>query len=199
MSRTVPALVLASGSPRRRLLLSLAGFDFGVEIPDVDEAMEPGESPQDYVRRIAEEKARTVADRVDPGTLVLGLDTCVTLDERVFGKPDGEEEAVEMLLTLAGRTHVVHTGYALAVAGSDDFERGVDEARVTMREVDREEAEAYAASGEPLDKAGAYALQGRGRGFVSSVDGHRSTVIGLPLDHIVDLLIHHGVFPREGG
>ena len=199
MSRSDPNLVLASGSPRRRLLLSLAGFDFAVDAPDIDEAMTPDELPEDYVCRIARKKARAVAERVVPGSLVLGLDTCVALEGRVFGKPADESEATEMLLELAGRTHTVFTGYALTVAGSDDFEVGIDAARVTMRDVSREEASAYAASGEPLDKAGAYALQGQGKGFVDSVEGHRSTVIGLPLEHVIDLLIRRGVVPTDRG
>jgi septum formation protein len=140
-----------------------------------------------------------VAATQPAGTRVLGFDTSVVLDGRVYGKPGDENEAVEMLLSLAGRTHTVYTGYALLVAGEDTFAGGIDAARVRMREVSRSEAEAYATTGEPLDKAGAYALQGRGKGFVEEVEGLRSTVIGLPLDHIVDLLLRHGVLPTRAG
>nr|MDJ0497359.1 Maf family protein [Acidimicrobiia bacterium] len=118
-------------------------------------------------------------------------------DEAVLGKPVDESHAVEMLLSLAGNTHVVYTGFALVVAGAADEEIGIEAARVTMRPVSAAEARAYAATGEPLDKAGAYALQGRGAGFVETVDGLRSTVIGLPLERIVDLLIRNGVVPTR--
>ncbi len=189
--------VLASSSPRRRLLLSLAGFEFEVAEPAVDETRLDDEPPEDYVCRIALAKARSVAATQPYGTLVLGCDTTVVLDEAVLGKPVDESHAVEMLLSLAGNTHVVYTGFALVVAGADEEEIGIEAARVTMRPVSPAEATAYAATGEPLDKAGAYALQGRGAGFVESVDGLRSTVIGLPLERIVDLLIRNGVVPTR--
>lgn len=194
-----PKLVLASGSPRRRLLLSMAGYEFQVVSPGIDESRHDGESPEDFVRRVAEEKAAAVAATQPKGTRVLGFDTSVVLDGRIYGKPTDEEEAAEMLLSLAGRTHTVYTGYALTIAGENTGDGGIDAARVRMREVSPDEAAAYAATGEPLDKAGAYALQGRGKGFVEDVEGLRSTVIGLPLDHIVDLLLRHGVLPTRAG
>ncbi len=191
-------LVLASGSPRRRLLLGMAGYEFDVVSPDIDEFQLPGEAPEDFVVRMAAEKAAAVAEQADRGTCVLGFDTAVVLDDRVFGKPDNAREAAEMLLMLAGRTHTVITGYCLRVAGGTDEERGIDAARVAIRPVSTQEAADYAASGEPLDKAGAYALQGKGGGFVTSVEGLRSTVIGLPLEHVVDLLTRRGIMPRGG-
>ena len=164
-------LVLASGSPRRHLLLTLAGYEFDVVAPEVDESRRHRESPEDYVVRLAREKATAVAAQVTPDTRVLGLDTSVVLGERVYGKPADAADAAEMLLSLAGKTHTVYTGYALV------------------------EATAYAAGGEPLDKAGGYALQGEGRRFVEQVEGLRSTVIGMPLEHVVDLLVRHGILP----
>jgi septum formation protein len=190
--------VLASSSPRRQLLLSLAGFEFGIAEPAIDESRLDGEAAEDYVIRIALAKARSVADEAPTGSLVLGCDTTVVLDGTVLGKPADEKEAETMLLSLAGNTHVVYTGYALVTAGSDTAETGIDAARVTMRPVTPEEAASYVATGEPLDKAGAYGLQGRGGGFVEQVDGSRSTVIGLPLERIVDLLIRSGVVPTRG-
>ena len=192
-------LVLASGSPRRRLLLSMAGFECEVVAPGIDEARLDDEPPEDFVRRVAEEKAAAVEITQPAGTRVLGFDTSVVLDGRVFGKPTGEADAATMLLSLAGRTHTVYTGYALVIAGEDRRDGGIDAARVRMKPITSEEAAAYAATGEPLDKAGAYALQGRGKGFVEEVEGLRSTVIGLPLDHIVDLLLRHGVLPTRQG
>ncbi|MDJ0665605.1 MAG: Maf family protein [Acidimicrobiia bacterium] len=191
-------LVLASGSPRRRLLLGMAGYEFEVDSPDIDETQLPGEQPEEFVIRMAAEKATAVAERAAAGTCVLGFDTAVVLQDRVYGKPDDVSQAAEMLLSLAGRTHTVITGYCLVIAGGVDEERGIDAARVTMRPVSRQQAEDYAATGEPLDKAGAYALQGRGGGFVAAVEGHRSTVIGLPLEHVVDLLTRRGIMPRGG-
>jgi len=191
-------LVLGSGSPRRRLLLSMAGYEFDVVAPDIDEGQRDGEAPEDFVRRIAGEKAETVAVAQTAGTRVLGFDTSVVLDGRIYGKPADEADAVDMLLSLAGRTHTVYTGYALVIAGTPGQDGGVDAARVAMRRISTTEATEYAATGEPLDKAGAYALQGSGKAFVESVEGLRSTVIGLPLDHIVELLMRHGVVPTLG-
>lgn len=175
----------------------MAGYDFEVVSPDILEERFEGEGPEDFVRRMAREKADAVAAKTSPGNRVIGFDTSVVLGDRVLGKPADEAEAVQMLLALAGTTHTVYTGYALVTAGSDGGEGGVDAARVTMRDVSDEEAVAYAATGEPLDKAGAYALQGRGKGFVTHVEGLRSTVIGLPLDHVVDLLLRHGILPTR--
>lgn len=177
----------------------MAGYEFDVETPDVDESLQEGEAPEEYVSRIAGDKAQAVAGRMPEGMLVLGCDTAVVLDEQILGKPVDESDAARMLLSLAAKTHVVYTGFALAGSGQDWLERGIDAARVTMRAITEEEAIAYAASGEPLDKAGGYALQGTGKGFVEHVDGLRSTVIGLPLEPIIDLLFSHGVLPGIEG
>lgn len=189
-------LVLASGSPRRRLLLSMAGFDFAVASPDIEETLLPDEPAEEFVVRLAIEKAHAVAEIQPTGTFVLGFDTSVVLGERIYGKPADEAEAAEMLLSLAGQTHTVYTGYAFMKVG-ESIESGIDAARVTIRPISAEEAVAYAATGEPLDKAGAYALQGKGKGFVESVEGLRSTVIGMPLEHIVDLLVRNGIMPTR--
>lgn len=193
----MPGLVLASGSPRRRLLLSIAGYEFAVVSPDIEEILGRGETAEEFVVRMAREKAAAVAGRQVDGTHVLAFDTSVVLDGRILGKPQDKSDAAAMLLSLAGRSHVVLTGYCLFQAGSDDEEWGIDAARVTLRRVSPTEAEAYAASGEPMDKAGAYALQGKGGGFVTKVEGLRSTVIGLPLEHVVDLLARRGIMPTR--
>jgi septum formation protein len=195
--KTDASFVLASSSPRRRLLLTLAGFEFDVAEPAVDETRLDGEAAEDYVVRTALAKARSVAGRSPAGTLVLGCDTTVVLDGAVLGKPADEADAVKMLLSLAGNTHVVYTGYALVAASRRGEEFGIDASRVTMRSITQDEAVAYVATGEPLDKAGAYGLQGKGGDFVERVDGLRSTVIGLPLERIVDLLIRNGVVPTQ--
>lgn len=192
-------LVLASGSPRRRALLALAGFDFEVHAPRIDERRHPEEPVADYVRRVAAAKAEAVAAQVVAGTRVLGCDTAVSLGETVYGKPDDAANAVAMLLELSASTHTVTTGFALVIAGVGEVAGGVDASRVTMRRITVEEATAYSATGEPLDKAGGYAIQGEGRRFVTAVEGPRSTVIGLPLEHVVNLLLRHGIVPRQGG
>jgi len=147
--------------------------------------------------RMAAEKAEAVVAGQAEGTVVLALDTTVVLDGTVLGKPGDKADATSMLLSLSGRTHTVLTAYCLAISGTDISESGIDAARVRLRPVSPGEAEAYAATGEPLDKAGAYALQGRGGEFVTGVEGLRSTVIGLPLEQVVDLLTRHGIMPTR--
>ena len=185
-------LTLASSSPRRQLLLRAAGFDFDVELPGVDEKVIEGEEPDRMVVRLAREKALACAIGAD--TVVLGADTTVVLDGRILGKPAGEAEAVEMLLSIGGRTHLVITGWALA-QDARIVEDGFETTLVAMRAVDPAEASAYAASGEPLDKAGAYALQGDGARFVSSIGGSRSNVVGLPLKPVVGALRRADIEP----
>jgi septum formation protein len=188
-------LILASTSPRRHELLRSAGFDFVVAPPGVEETVLPGESPEVMARRLALLKARAVAERSTPESCVLAADTLVVLDERVLGKPQDVDEAARMLLTLAGRAHRVVTGFALLVAGTDLCEVAVEQSEVRMRPVGSDEARAYAADGEPLDKAGAYAVQGAGGRFVEAIDGSRSNVIGLPLEAVLPRLAAFGVRP----
>src|SRR5262249_52796363 len=159
-ARAMRPFVLASTSPRRRELLREAGFRFEIAAPAVDEHELPGEAPEATARRLALEKARAVAARVTPGACVLGADTIVGIDGQQLGQPRREPRAVEMLLRLAGRTHRVLTGFALVVGELGHEESGVVESQVRMHPVDRATAEKYAATGEPLDKAGAYAAQG---------------------------------------
>jgi septum formation protein len=187
--------VLASTSPRRRELLSAAGFAFQIAAPDVDETAEPGESPESLAERLALAKARVVSARVSRDACVLAADTVVAIDGELLGKPRDEAEAVEMLLRLAGRTHRVLTGFALVVPALGFEEAGVVESAVRMHPVDRATAERYARSGEPMDKAGAYAAQGEGGRFVADVAGSRANVIGLPVEAIVPKLEKLGVTP----
>lgn len=188
----MPDLVLASSSPRRALLLSSAGYRFTQTTPDIDEAPRPGESPEDAVIRLARAKALAPAES---DAFALGADTSVVIDGEALGKPVDRGEAVDMILRLAGRTHVVVTGWALAHQGSV-VEDGFEATLVTMREITQQEAEAYADSGEPMDKAGAYALQGEGKRFITGVAGPRSNVIGLPLRAVVPALERAG-FPAR--
>lgn len=179
-------LVLASGSPRRRALLDSLCLDFDVEPPDVDETRLPDEAPALYVERVARAKAEAVAR---PDRLVIGADTTVVYEGRVMGKPGHPEEARAMLRRLQGETHEVLTG--LAVAGFDSeisIQAIVDVAMVEMVSMTEDEIADYVGTGEPMDKAGAYALQGMGGVFVNRVIGSPFTVIGLPI-HLLDRLM----------
>jgi len=189
-----PTLVLASGSPRRDQLLSAAGFVFEIVPPELEETALPGETPAEMAVRLASEKAREVAARVEPDRLVLGVDTVVAVGDRMLGKPIDTADATRMLLLLSGRTHTVYSAYA--VVGFGDDQTGIDETRVTMRIITPAEAAAYSATGEPLDKAGAYAIQGGAKRFITAVDGSRSNVMGLPLEVVGPLLAARGITPR---
>lgn len=189
-------LVLGSGSPRRKELLEQAGFAFTIDPAGVDERMLPGETAAAMTIRLAVEKAGAVAGRNGPGRVALGADTTVVLDGEALGKPAGVEDAARMLLRLAGRDHEVLTAWALVEA--PEARRavvGIVRSVVTMREVSVREAGVYAAGGEPLDKAGAYAVQGEGRRFVGAVFGALDNVIGLPVEQVRRALAGFGVVP----
>jgi septum formation protein len=183
-------IVLASGSPRRREILSQAGLEFVVVPPQVEEVAMPGEAPAALATRLAAEKALAVARELGPGGgLVLGADTIVVLGERVLGKPRDAEDAVGMLRSLTGEVHRVITGIAVADPDRLQARTRAVESSVHMRAAGDDEIREYIALGESLDKAGAYALQGEGgRRFVTSVEGSESNVIGLPLDETRALL-----------
>jgi septum formation protein len=196
MSSVSLPLVLASASPRRQALLAQLGLFFLVDPADVDESAQPRESPRTYVTRLAQEKAEAVSHR-HPGSIVLGADTTVALDGEVLGKPKDVEEAQRMLGRLTGRTHHVFT--AVATAGPHRAVETV-ETLVTFAQLPPEALAYYAASGEPLDKAGGYALQGLGGFLVERISGSHSNVIGLPLVETLALLRAAGVqLPWKGG
>ncbi len=187
-------LILASGSPRRRDLLENAGISFEIEPADIPEQHAPGETPVPFATRLAREKALTVAKRVGPvpRRFVLGGDTIVVLDEELLGKPRNAAHAEQLLGRLVGRRHCVVT--AMAVAASDDLVVNdiAVTSFVTMREASVDEIRAYVATGEPLDKAGAYAVQGLGRRFIESIEGSETNVIGLPVEETLLLLERAG-------
>lgn len=193
VSETRRDLILASASPRRQDLLREAGFDFRVVPSEIAEGGWPDESVANRARRLAAEKAEAVCARVRGTACILAADTLVVLEDAVLGKPRDPKEAQSMLLRLAGRTHRVLTGWALAVPSCDHLDVGLAESRVCMRAVSPAEALAYARTSEPYDKAGGYAVQGEGGRFVASVDGSLSNVIGLPLEEIVPRLERLGV------
>ncbi len=188
-------LVLASASPRRRELLARAGVSCEVRPADIDEAALPGEGPREYARRLAESKALAVARGLGPAParFVLGADTVVVLGDELIGKPADAAVALATLQRLAGRGHRVVT--AVALARSDSLEvRTLDAtSRVRMRAAGDDELREYVATGEPLDKAGAYGAQGAGRRLIEEIDGSESNVIGLPLEETLALLRGAGV------
>ncbi len=176
-------LVLASTSPRRRWLLAKLGREFDVLAPDVDEAARPGEQPDVFAQRMADEKAANVARR-RADAWILAADTVVALDQAALGKPRDAAEAVTMLTTLAGRRHVVFTGVTFLRPGGAAAERAVVGTPVAFRELSDGEIRAYIATGEPFDRAGAYAIQGEGAHLVDRVEGSYTNVIGLPLPEV---------------
>jgi septum formation protein len=192
-----PLIHLASRSPRRRALLEQLGVPFQVIDQDVDELPEPGESPEVFVIRLALEKARAGHARLGGAVSpVLGADTVVVVDDEALGKPDSRETALAMLERLSGNAHRVLTGVAL-VDGEREATR-LSISTVTFRELGERELERYWASGEPADKAGAYAIQGRGGAFVEHLEGSYSGVMGLPLFEAHDLLDEFGIDYQRG-
>lgn len=187
-----PSLILASASPRRADLLRLVGLPFRQHPVAVDERLAAGESPEDGARRLAREKVRAaLAAGIDSDCLVLACDTLVVLGDRVFGKPDDAEQARRMLASLSGTWHEVVTGIAL---GRPDGVTDVGCARTAVRFARLRDAEIrrYVAGGEPLDKAGAWAIQGAGAWFVEEIRGSVTNVIGLPLERLRSMLAAAG-------
>lgn len=202
MSRS-PLIYLASRSPRRRELLRQIGVVFEVmlsrEAPsrnvDVDETPHPGESPHDYVLRVTREKAQAAVDSMSKRRLaarpVLAADTTVVCDNVILGKPTDAADAARMLGLLAGREHQVLT--AIVIAGGDTVTTRLSESRVWFRELESSEIRRYVATGESVDKAGAYAVQGRAAAFVTRIEGSYSGIMGLPLAETAELLRSHGI------
>jgi len=188
---SAPVLVLASGSPRRRQLLEMLGLEVEVRPPHIPEIRAPGESPRAYVERLAREKAASV-----PGELVLGADTTVVVDGEVLEKPADAADALRMLHRLQGRTHQVLTAIALKTP------RGIlgatDVTAVAFRAADDDLLRAYVATGEPMDKAGAYGIQGYGAALVERIDGDFFSVMGLPVRRVLQLLEQAGYRYRFG-
>ena len=185
---TPPIILLASASPRRSELLRQVGIAHEIRPVEVDESSRPGEAPAEYVLRLAEEKARALWDSLPAsGRLpVLAADTTVALEGEIFGKPGNRAESVAMLARLSGRTHQVHT--AVAVLHAEGSAAVVSSSSVTMREITQAEMDWYSGTGEPADKAGGYAVQGRAAIFIRHIAGSYSGVVGLPLCETWELL-----------
>ena len=181
---SAPRVVLASQSPRRRELLTLIGITHEVRPADIDETPYADERPVPHAERLARGKAEALA-RAHPDALVIAADTIVVVDGEILGKPADAAHAVAMLGKLSGRDHIVVT--AAAVARGDRIASGVEEVSVTFRALTAPEIEAYVATGEPMDKAGAYGIQGYGATIVQRIDGDYFAVMGLPLGRVVQL------------
>ncbi|BCJ85071.1 Maf family protein [Effusibacillus dendaii] len=180
-------LVLASGSPRRRELLSGVGLSFQVMVSDADEKVDSGLSPDEIVRTLAFRKASAIANELSEG-IVIGADTIVVLEDLVLGKPKDEQQARQMLKQLQGRVHTVYSGVAVIDAKTGQQAVGHRATRVHMRPLSDAEIEAYVKTGEPLDKAGSYAIQGIGSTLVERIEGDYFTVVGLPMELLASML-----------
>ena len=192
----VPArIILASQSPRRRELLNLVGIPHEVLPSNIDERVLPNESPASHAERLARSKAETIAAR-EPAAVVIGSDTIVVLDGDILGKPVDAPDAARILGRLSGRTHTVLT--AVAVAHRGRTVSGVESVEVTFRSLSARQIESYIATGEPMDKAGAYGIQGYGAVIVERVNGDYFAVMGLALGRLVGLLESVGVHYRFG-
>ena len=182
-----PRLILASASPRRRELLQQTPLRFRVIPSHTEETRRREETPETYVARIAAEKAHTVAKR-HPGFWVLAADTIVVLEGQVFGKPADLDDARQMLTALSGHPHQVMTAFVLLDPTGKTTAAEIVTSQVTFKELSESEVTAYLATGEPFDKAGAYAIQGKGRDLITQVSGSHTNVIGLPMDEVTTAL-----------
>ena len=184
-------LILASASPRRQELLGNAAIPFAVQPADINETPLLGEKPRDCAERLAREKALTIS-RQRPQDYVLGADTIVVIDENILGKPRDAADATRMLRLLSGRTHEVITGVCLVSPTAGDGEQASETTRVTMCEIHDDEIRDYIATGEPMDKAGAYAIQGIASRWIPRIEGDYSNVVGLPVALVYGILKKRG-------
>lgn len=194
---TIKPLVLGSNSPRRKEFLEQLGLVFTVCGPEIDESVKRGELPSAYVERMAAEKATKIMDTF-PDHYVIGADTAVCVEERILGKPEDSNEAVEMLMALSGRNHVVCGGISVGCRKEQVQVVLSVSTSVVFAPFDENVARAYVATGESLDKAGAYGIQGKGSFLVDRINGSYSNVVGLPLMQTVSLLTTHGVIAVNG-
>jgi septum formation protein len=192
LAENQPALILASASPRRQELLREAGIAFQVHPAHINEDQHAGEPPLEYALRLAREKAQAVA-QIYPQSYVLGADTIVVIDNEVLGKPADAADAARMLRRLSGREHQVTTAVAVVRPGRETETRSTT-TRVFFREIAEDEIQQYVAGGEPMDKAGAYAIQGGASRWTNRIVGEYSNVVGLPLSLLTEMLRKSGLF-----
>lgn len=193
-NETQPKLILASQSPRRRELLSQLGFQFSIQVSDIDESVVSTETAYDYVLRLAKQKAQHIFNQLNHDekshSFVVGSDTCVVFNDQILGKPESEEDCINTLSLLSNNSHQVLTGVALV--GQDSIKGEVVTTDVTFKTLSKAEISAYWLTGEPQDKAGSYGIQGIAGQFVKSINGSYSAVVGLPLYETAKLLTDAG-------
>ncbi len=192
MYKTIAPLLLASQSPRRRELLGQLGLKFSLTSADIDEIQLEGEAPADFVERMAREKAQAAAGNFSEGW-ILAADTIVVLQDRILGKPEDKTAARKMLTLISGNWHQVLTAFTLYNPANNRRLTRIDSSRVKIAALSGAQVKAYVNTGEPLDKAGSYAVQGIGGAFVEAIEGSPTTVIGLPLKLVVDELLECGI------
>jgi septum formation protein len=190
-------LILASASPRRQGYFQDLGLEYRVHPADVNEELLPEEKPQDFVKRMAAEKASLVMD-LYPASWIVAADTVVSFDDLVLGKPQDAMDAVSMLMQLSGKEHWVQTGICLACYQEGVLAVRVVRTRVMFSQFSERVARTYVATGEPLDKAGSYGIQGQGAFLVKEIRGSYSNVVGLPLHELLVMLEEHGVIVVSG-
>lgn len=181
----LPKIILASGSPRRAEIMNSVGWEFSKAVPDIDESERPGESPADYVRRLAAEKADAVSHAYS-GEIILAADTTVVIDDTIVGKPVDEDDAYRMLKLLSGNWHEVLTGVAIAWDGEVDV--GLQRTRVKFAPMTHDEIRFLVEKGDPLDKAGAYAVQAQAALFIEGIEGDYWNVVGLPVNLVYEMV-----------
>ncbi len=190
------SIILASSSPRRHELLAKLGIEFEIIEPTISEIVEPGESAWEFALRVAGEKALSVVDGVDPDALIIGADTVVSLDDHILLKPKDYNDAERMLKKLSGTEHNVYTAFAFVKLLEGIVHSEYVSTRVTMRELAPQDVEGYIKTGEPMDKAGAYSIQGLGATMVRSIKGSYTNVVGLPLVEVMRALAGFGIEQR---
>ncbi|MGD8263426.1 MAG: Maf family protein [Desulfobacterales bacterium] len=191
-----PKLILASKSPRRRYLLKQAGLEFSVIPSSFDESSVSLSTPDSFVRRIAEGKAKDMSEKY-PDSWIIGADTVVVIDKKILGKPGSRTEARSMLSHLNGKTHRVLTGYCIRCKAINYSLSATVQTDVCFKTLSEKEIDWYISTGEPFDKAGAYAIQGIGAFLVKRINGSYTNVVGLPVCEIVDVLINAGVMDLQ--
>jgi septum formation protein len=189
-------IILASGSPRRKELLEKIGLKFEVDASDCEEKINRSLTPEEIVRQLSIQKAQAVAARHD-NAVIIAADTIGVIGSRILGKPLNENEAGKMLTDISGKPHTVITGFTIYDTASKQIFTGTVSTVVYIKSLIRQEIEAYIRTGEPLDKAGAYAIQGKGAVFVEKIEGDYYNVMGLPLSALVEALREFGVEIRE--
>lgn len=191
-------IILASASPRRRELLKEIVPEFTLSVADIPEIAEDGETARTFALRLSGEKARKVSETLTSG-IVIGADTVVTLDGRIFCKPEDTEDALRMLRELSGRTHSVITAFTIIDAEDGRAVKRAVESLVTFKAITDEDIRSYLEAGESMDKAGAYAVQGVGRRLIEGTEGSYTNIIGLPLEEVREVLLSFGVTVRDEG